>query len=76
MKTWTLSNWLKKEKAMTFLENADKEAMLSHEGAAILYKHYMSEQEAGGMNLDEDEMERLATLAGLPESETFIFRDK
>lgn len=66
----------KRKKAIALLKNADKYAMLSREGAKILYKHYMSEQEAGGMILNEDEMERLAILARLPESETFIFRDK
>lgn len=63
-------------KAIRFLEKADKEAMLSREGASILYKHYVSEVEAGRMSIDAEEMERLAILARLPECETFIFTDK
>ncbi len=63
-------------KAIHFLEKADKEAMLSREGATILYNHYVSEAEAGRMGFDAEEMERLAILARLPESETFIFTDK
>ena len=63
-------------KAINFLENADKEAMLSIEGASILYNHYVLEVEAGRMNFDEEEMERLAILTTLPEYETYIFTDK
>lgn len=66
----------KKTKAITFLELADKEAMLSREGAENLYRHYNSEIEAGRMVPDTDNMERLATVARLPESEIFIFTDK
>lgn len=62
--------------AITFLEKADKAAMLSREGAEILYRHYQSEYEAGCMKPDVENMERLAILARLPESETFIFTDK
>lgn len=62
--------------AFTFLEKADNAAMLSHEGAEILYRHYQSEHEAGRMKPDVENMERLAILARLPESETFIFTDK
>lgn len=62
--------------AITFLERADMDAMLSHIGAEILYRHYQSEIEAGRMAFDAENMERLATLARLPESETFIFTDK
>lgn len=62
--------------AITFLEKADKAAMLSRDGAEILYKHYLSEIEAGRMDLDQENMERLATIARLPEFETFIFTDK
>ena len=63
------------EEILYLLEIADREAMLSREGAAILYNHYISEYEAGRMVLDQNEMERLATVARLPESETFIFMD-
>jgi len=62
--------------AITFLERADKEAMLSRKGAAILYNHYVSEVEAGRMDFDAEEMERLAILARLPECKTYIFTDK
>jgi len=62
--------------AITFLEKADKVAMLSRDGAEILYKHNLSEIEAGRMALDQENMERLAIIARLPESETFIFTDK
>ncbi|MDE7351060.1 MAG: SEL1-like repeat protein [Muribaculaceae bacterium] len=63
-------------KGISFLEEADKAATLSREGAEILYNHYKSEIDAGRMSTDNAEMERLAILAGLPESETFIFQDK
>jgi len=66
----------KTAKAIRFLEKADKDAMLSREGAAILYNYYVSEVEAGRMDFDAAEMERLAILARLPECETFIFTDK
>lgn len=66
----------KMAKAITFLNNADKEAMLTREGAEILYNYYFSEREAGRMSPDEDDMERLAILAGIQESETFIFTDE
>lgn len=62
--------------AITFLEKADMDAMLSRKGAEILYRHYQSEIEAGRMAFDTGNMNRLATLARLPESETFIFTDK
>ncbi len=62
--------------AITFLEKADIEAMLSRKGAEILYRHYQSEIEAGRMAFEAENMNRLATLARLPESETFIFTDK
>lgn len=62
--------------AITFLEKADMDAMLSRKGAEILYRHYQSEIEAGRIAFDAGNMERLATLARLPESETFIFTDK
>lgn len=62
--------------AITFLEKADVEAMLSRKGAEILYRHYQSEIEDGRIAFDAENMERLATLARLPESETFIFTDK
>lgn len=62
--------------AITFLEKADMDAMLSRKGAEILYHHYQSEIEAGRMAFDTENMDRLATLARLPESETFIFTDK
>lgn len=67
---------IKTATAITFLEKADKAAMLSREGAEILYRHYQSEYEAGRMKPDVEDMERLAILARLPESETFIFTDK
>ncbi len=63
-------------KAISFLQEADKSAFLSRQGAAILYRYYKSEIEAGRMVTDETEMERLAALARLPESEIFIFTDK
>lgn len=66
----------KKEVAIALLEIADKEAMLSRHGATILYDFYISEADSGRMILNPDEMKRLATLARLTESETFIFRDK
>lgn len=62
--------------AITFLEKADMDAMLSRKGAEILYRHYQTEIEAGRMAFDAENMDRLATLARLPESETFIFTDK
>lgn len=63
-------------KAISFLSEADKSAFLSRQGAAILYRHYKSEIEAGRMAADEVEMERLAALAELPESEILVFPDK
>ncbi|MBD5275401.1 MAG: hypothetical protein HDS37_04790 [Bacteroides sp.] len=63
-------------KAISFLREADKSAFLSRQGAAILYRHYKSEIEGGRMEYDEVEMERLATLARLPESEIFVVTDK
>lgn len=66
----------KTAKAFSFLEYADIDAMLSRDGAEILYRHYKSEIEAGRMAFDKDNMERLAILARLPESVTFIFTDK
>lgn len=51
--------------AITFLEKADVEAMLSRTGAEILYQHYQSEIEAGRMTFDTENMERLSTLARL-----------
>lgn len=65
-----------KSKFISFLEKADKEAMLSRKGAAILYNHYVSEVEADRMDFNAAEMERLATLARLHVRETFIFSDK
>lgn len=65
----------KKVKAISFLEKADAEACLSRKGASILYNHYKSELEAGRMVLDVEDMERLATLAKLPESKRIIFSD-
>lgn len=62
--------------AISFLEEADKAAFLSREGAAILYRHYKSEIETGRMVAEDMEMERLAALARLPESEIFVFTDK
>lgn len=66
----------KKATAITFLEKADKEAMLSRKGAEILFRHYQSEIEVGRMDFDAEEMERLAILAKLPEYDTYIFTDK
>lgn len=66
----------KKATVIGLLEKADKEAMLTGEGASILYNYYMSEIEVDRMVFDEKEMERLAILAKLPECETFIFTDK
>lgn len=63
-------------KAASFLKNADRNAVLSREGAEILYNHYRSEIEAGRKDAYAVEMERLATLAQLPEYEIFIFTDK
>jgi len=57
-------------------ESADKHGVLTRDNARILYYLYLSEIKDGRMNLDEENMERLATLARLPESETFIFTDK
>lgn len=65
----------KRDKAIEFLSKADKEAFLSREGAKILYDYYDSEFNAGRMALDVSYMERLATLAKLPESDKFIFTD-
>lgn len=65
----------KRDKAIGFLLKADKEAFLSSEGAAILYHYYNSEPEAGGIAVDSIEMERLTTVARLPESEKFVFTD-
>lgn len=62
--------------AISFLEEADRRAFLSREGAAILYRHYKSEIEAGRMVAEDMEMERLAALARLPESDIFVFSDK
>lgn len=62
------------EKAIGFLLKADKEAFC-REGAAILYNYYNSALEAGSEVGDIEDMERLATLARLPESEKFIFTD-
>lgn len=64
-----------KIKAIAFLEKADESAMLSWRGAEILYNHYLTESEAGRMTLDEREMERLAILARLNESEPIILTD-
>ncbi len=63
-------------KAISYLIEADKSAFLSRQGAAILYRHYKSEIEAGHMATNETEMLRLATLARLPELEIFVFTDK
>ncbi len=65
-----------KSKFVSFLEEADKVAMLSRKGAGILYKYYQPEFEAGRMQPIVEDMDRLAILAKLPESETFIFTDK
>ena len=66
----------KQRKAIAFLAEADKEAYLSPEGAAILYTYYKTELEAGRKSIDIQEMERLSTLAKLPESEKVIFTEK
>lgn len=65
----------KTAKAIGFLEKADKAAMLSRRGAELLYRHYISEYEAGRMDHDVEDMKRLATLAKLSELEQFIFTD-
>lgn len=56
-------------KAISWLEKADKEAMLSPEGAAILFRHYVAEMEAGRMTPDMENLERLAILSRLSDSE-------
>lgn len=66
----------KRKKAIGYLQLADKEAMLSREGAGILYDHYVAEVEAGRMAFDAEELERLAIVGGLGDSEAFIFTDK
>ena len=65
----------KRAKAIDFLSKADKEAFLSSEGAAILYNYYNSALEVGIVVVDIEDLERLATLAKLPESDKFIFTD-
>lgn len=66
----------RRNRAIGYLQLADKDAMLSREGACILYDHYVAEVEAGRMAFDAEELERLAILGGLGESEAFIFTDK
>jgi len=46
-------------KAISFLEKADEEAMLSREGASILYRYYQSELDAGRMTPDDEDLQRL-----------------
>lgn len=63
----------KNAKATTFLERADRAAVLSRKGAEYLYRYYLSEIEAGRRSHDVENMERLATIARLPESERVKF---
>lgn len=62
-------------RAIRFFEGADKRAILRRDSAEILYNLYIVEIEAGRMEFDEETLMRLATLARLPEAETFIFTD-
>lgn len=57
----------KMAKAISFLESADNEAMLSMEGASMLYRYYQSELKAGRMVADTTDMKRLASVAGFME---------
>lgn len=70
------SNPERYQRMIRCFENADKHGVLTKRNAGTLYKLYLVEMQAGRMNIDVENMERLATLARLPESETFIFTDK
>lgn len=63
-------------RAIRFFEGADKQGLLKRDSAEILFNLYIAEIEAGRMEFDEETLMRLATVARMPESETFIFTDK
>lgn len=62
----------KTEKAIRFLGNADKKAMLSRKGAEALYNYYLSQEKEGKKTCDKEELGRLAKLAKIPQEETIL----
>lgn len=70
------SNLERYQRMIRCFECADKHGVLKRRNAETLYKLYLAEMQAGRMNIDVENMKRLATVARLPESETFIFTDE
>ncbi len=66
----------RRARILRYFGSADKHGVLTRENAKTLYNLYVEEFKDGRMKLDKKNMERLAILARLPESETFIFTDK
>ncbi|MCM1141564.1 MAG: hypothetical protein NC453_23580 [Muribaculum sp.] len=70
------SNLERSPRMIRCFESADKHGVLNRRDAETLYKLYLAEMQAGRMNIDIENMKRLATVARLSETEIFIFTDE